>query len=186
MLRFGYQELMLSAIVPAMVMACWSDCRRHRVPNWLNLGLAVTGVAAQVAFAGWPGLRTAALGMALALAVLLVPWLMHVMGAGDVKFMAALGAWLGPQMTVYALVAGGLAGGVVALALIVYRRVWWQATANVGVLLTKMGSLQTAFSEFGSAESLGRSTGLLPYAVPLSVGTAIVLWSHYLGWWEGL
>jgi prepilin peptidase CpaA len=186
MLRIGFEELMLAVTVPAMAFACWSDLRRHRVPNRLSLGLAAAGLTAQACFAGWSGLKAGLLGLALAFGILLLLWLMHVMGAGDVKFMAALGAWLGPQLTLYALVAGGLAGGALALALIVHRRVWWQASANVGVLLTKMGSLSTAFSEFGSAQSLSRSTGVLPYAIPLSVGTLVVLVAHCSGWWEGL
>ena len=181
-----FRHLMLAVIVPAMAFACWSDCRRHRVPNWLNLTLAATGLAAQAAYAGWTGLQTGLLGLLTGFGLLIILWAMHGMGAGDVKFMAALGAWMGPALTFYAVLAGGLAGGVVALGLIVYRRAWFAASANLGVLFAKVGTVKTAFSEFGSAESLSRTTGVLPYAIPLSIGTLLVVVSNFFGWWEVL
>lgn len=183
---FEFQHLMLAVIVPAMALACWSDYRRHRVPNWLNLALAVTGVAAQGVCFGWAGLQSGLLGLLTGFALLVVLWAMHGMGAGDVKFMAALGAWLGPTMAFYAVLAGGLAGGVIALGLIAHRRCWFAASANLGVLLTKVGTVKTAFSEFGSAQSLSRATGVLPYAIPLSIGTLLVVVGNLAGWWEVL
>lgn len=186
MFSIGYDLVMPAVIVPAMVAACWSDLRRHRVPNWLNLSLAATGLMAQALFAGWPGLQNGLYGLLAGFSLLFVLWMMRAMGAGDVKFMAALGAWIGPEQTFYAVLAGGLIGGVIAAGMILYRRHWFQTWANLGVLLTKVGSVQTAFSEFGSAQSLGRTTGVLPYAVPLSVGTLLVLVCNYSGWWKGL
>ncbi len=179
-------QVMLAVIVPAMAFACWNDYRRHRVPNWLNAGLAAAGLAARAVLEGWSGLGAGLLGMAAGFALLFVLWAMHAMGAGDVKFAAALGAWLGPHLVFQAVLAGALAGGLIALGLIVYRRCWWQASWNLGLLVAKVGSPRTAFSDFGSAQSLSRSTGVLPYAIPLSIGTLVVLVSGYAGWWEVL
>lgn len=179
-------QVMLTVIVPAMAFACWNDYRHHRVPNWLNVSLAAAGLAARAALEGWSGLTAGLLGMFAGLGLLVVLWAMRAMGAGDVKFAAALGAWLGPQMVFFAVIAGALAGGVIALGLIAYRRCWWQASWNLGLLVAKVGSPRTAFSDFGSAQSLSRSTGVLPYAIPLSIGTLVVLVSGYSGWWEVL
>jgi prepilin peptidase CpaA len=118
--------------------------------------------------------------------MLILLWAIRGMGAGDVKFMAAIGAWLGPVMTFYAVVLGCLIGGVIAVAMVVWRRDWHQTYANLGVLLVKVSSRKTAFSEFGSAGSMSRSGAVLPYAIPLSIGTLIVLVSDYSGWWEVL
>ena len=49
---FGFNETMLAVIIPATLIASWTDYRRHRVPNWLNVSIVVLGLGAQVAFFG--------------------------------------------------------------------------------------------------------------------------------------
>ena len=49
------------------------------------------------------------------------------------------------------------------------------ALANMGIIFVKCSSPETIFSDFGSAKSFGSSSQLLPYGVPLSAGTLIVL-----------
>src|SRR5438045_4489243 len=93
-----YTQLMVATVVPATVLACWIDYSARKVPNWLNAALAAAGIIAQTAYFGTSGLWASLLGMAVGLGVLIVPWAMHGMGAGDVKLMAAIGAWFGPWM----------------------------------------------------------------------------------------
>ena len=138
-MRIDYSESMVATLVCATVIASWNDYRRHRVPNWLTGSLLAAGILEQGLFAGWPGLQRALGGMLVGMVPLLVLWMMRGMGAGDVKFMAAVGAWLGPKMTLEALLVGGLAGGVMALALIAARRNWRETATNVGVLLSRAG-----------------------------------------------
>jgi len=58
-----------------------------------------------------------------------------------------------------------------------------EAWTNLGVILIKMRSRETMFGEFGSAKSLGQQPQLLPYGVPLSIGSLIVLSDQVFGWW---
>jgi Flp pilus assembly protein protease CpaA len=115
-MSFGYWELTLAILIPALLYASWIDYSERRVPNWLNAGLAAAGLIMQGVFFGWPGVASGALGLLVGLGVLILPWAMHGMGAGDVKLMAAIGAWLGPWLTLLSFAAGGLIGGVVAVA----------------------------------------------------------------------
>ena len=183
MWQFEYSNLLLIFVVPATLAASLSDFRTHRVPNWLNATIALTGLVSQFLCFGWDGVGAGLLGMLVGFGMLFPFWMVRGMGAGDVKFMAALGAWLGLQLTFYAVIAGGLLGGVLALGLIVYQRSWARSYANLGVLFTKLSSVRTAFSEFGSAQTLAKSGVLMPYAIPLSIGTLFVLISDYSGWW---
>ena len=59
-------------------------------------------------------------GAAVGLMTLLPLYAIGGMGAGDVKLMAGVGAWIGPWLTLWAFVATTLAGGVMAAAMIVY------------------------------------------------------------------
>ena len=86
----------LSPFLLSIVMAV-GDWRTRRIPNFLTFGGALAGVVFQTTVMGWNGLLQALTGMLLGLALLLLPYILGGMGAGDVKALAALGAWLGPR-----------------------------------------------------------------------------------------
>lgn len=184
MFQDGYGHLMLTALVPVALIASWYDYRWHRVPNWLNALVGVAGLGTQTAVHGWLGLEYGVQGMLVGFGLLVALWAMNGMGAGDVKLMAALGCWMGPHLTFYAVLVGGLLGGVIALGMIVYHRNWAATSANLGILMTKMCRRDTVFSEYGSARSMSQSAGMLPYAIPLSIGSLLVVVSNLSGWWK--
>jgi prepilin peptidase CpaA len=170
-------------LVPGILLASWIDYAQRKVPNWLNASLIAVGFAAQGYFRGWDGLTDGFYGMWVGFGLLIVPWLMHGMGAGDVKLMAAIGVWFGPWMTVVSFAVGCLIGGVAAIVMILSTGRLQNALANMNVIWTKMQSLNTMFGEFGSAKSFGNTSQLLPYGVPLTAGSLIVLAGSLLEWW---
>jgi len=182
-MEFGYWEVMLAVMIPAILYASWIDYSERRVPNWLNGSLALAGFAAQAFFFGTSGLGTAGLGLLVGFALLIVPWLMHGMGAGDVKLMAAIGAWLGPWLTLLSFGVGVLIGGVAAIVMIASTGRVAHAIVNLQTIMTKMRRLDTAFGEFGGAKTFGNTSQLLPYGVPLTAGTIGVVLTQYFGGW---
>ncbi|MCH7526743.1 MAG: hypothetical protein IID39_04845, partial [Planctomycetes bacterium] len=114
---------------------------------------------------------------------LIVPWAIHAVGAGDVKLLAAIGVWFGPWMTLVSGAVGGVLGGVLAVLMIVASRRVAGAWSNLGVITMKMCSRKTLFSEFGSSASFGSSAQMLPYGVPLAIGSLAVLSGRVLEWW---
>ena len=78
------------------VIAGWTDWRSRRIPNWLTVPGFALGVMLSTKSDGWSGLKTSLLGTGLAFALLLPFWLLKSLGAGDLKFAAALGAYTGP------------------------------------------------------------------------------------------
>jgi len=183
MFGLDYWHIAVLVVVPATLVASAIDYRARKVPNWLNAGLAAAGLAVQSACFGLDGLITALLGLAVGLAVLIVPWAMHGMGAGDVKLMAAIGAWFGPLMTLVAFAAGAVIGGIIAVVMILAGGRLGLALVNFNTILVKCGHAKTAFGEFGSVKSFGQTTQLLPYGIPLTIGSLIVLAGQVLGWW---
>jgi len=170
-------------LVPGILLASWIDYAQRRVPNWLNASLMVVGFAVQAWFFGMNGLTTGFLGMMTGFGLLIVPWLMHGMGAGDVKLMAAIGVWIGPWLTLCSFALGAVLGGVAAVVMILSTGRLRMACANFGMILAKCSNMQSMFSEFGSAKSFGATSQLLPYGVPLTGGTLIVLAGKVFGWW---
>jgi len=182
-MSFGYWEIALAVLIPGTLYASWIDYSQRRVPNWLNAALAAAGLAAQAAYFGWHGLGAGLLGLLVGFALLIVPWLMHGMGAGDVKLLMAIGTWLGPKLTLVCFATGAIIGGLAALAMIVATGRTLHALANMQTIMMKVRRLDTAFSDFGGAKSFGATSQLLPYGVPLTIGTIAVLLTYYIGGW---
>jgi prepilin peptidase CpaA len=147
--------------------AAVSDFRTRRVPNWLTLPAALGGLAFHtLAPQGW-GLTTSLAGMALGFALLLVPFLLGGGGMGDVKLLAALGAWLGPRLMLAAFAMSMLLATFITLGILAYVAV------RRHVLDVEPESVSA------SGETIVRPTGYfrqaLPFAVPLALGTWLLL-----------
>ena len=108
----------------AMVYAGWRDVVSYEVSNWVPVCL-VAGFAAVAVLAG-SAMTTVAWHLAAGAAVLIVGWILFalgVVGGADAKLLAAAAVWTGfPALAEFLLVVA-LCGGVLALGLIVWRRV---------------------------------------------------------------
>lgn len=182
-MNFGYWEITLAVLVPSILYASWIDYAQRRVPNWLNAAIAAAGLVAQLSFHGLAGAGNGMLGLLVGFGVLIVPWLMHGMGAGDVKLMAAIGMWLGPWLTLVSFAAGAIIGGVAAAVMILATGRAVHALTNLQTIMVKMRRWDTAFGEYGGARTFGNTSQLLPYGVPLTAGTIGVLLTYYSGGW---
>ena len=154
--------------------ACWFDVRTRRIPNWLTFPAAFLGLAAATAAHGGHGMVASAAGLLVGLALFFPVFFLKGLGAGDVKLMGALGAWLGTSMIFGVAFYTTLAGGVVALALLVRHRYSGQAARNLRLLLTH-------WRVFGikPLDSLTLETSAgpkLPYALPILTGVALASW----------
>ncbi len=179
----SYWQVSVGFVLPSVLLASWIDLRYQKVPNWLNLFIILSGFTAQAVFHGWMGLWQGLLGMLVGFGLLIIPWLMHAMGAGDVKLMAGIGVWLGPALTLQAFCVGAVLAGVIAMVMIIAGRRWWHAYFNLSLIMTKLRSFKTAFSDFGSVKVLQSTSQLLPYGVPLSIGALVVMFSQGANWW---
>ena len=99
-------------------MAAWIDGKQLRVPNWITFPMVGTGFVYNLAAYGVDGLGIAFAGMCVGLLTLLPLYAVGGMGAGDVKLMAGLGAWLGWQVTLWAFVYTVVVGAVMAIVML--------------------------------------------------------------------
>lgn len=102
----------MKELVPVFLLAIFSlacaheDLFTRKIPNRLNLAGAACGCLVSTVLFGADGLSLSLKGMLAGFGVLLVPFLLHLVGAGDLKFLAASGAFCG-----WAPVAAGFLGG---------------------------------------------------------------------------
>jgi prepilin peptidase CpaA len=118
-LQYYFANLTLIGLL--LAVALFYDLKWRRVPNWLVLISLVLGLALGVISNSADGAWFSFLGMLVALAFFLPPYLFGWLGAGDVKLFCALGALLGPWGTVLASLYTALAGGVVVICWAIYQ-----------------------------------------------------------------
>ena len=164
------------AVVSVVLAAVVCDLRTRRLPNALTFGAAGVALAVHGAVGGWPELAHAALGWGVGLALFLPLYALGGMGAGDVKLLGAIGAWLGPMGAVWTGLYGAIAGGVMALVVAIGRGYLRTALRNVGSMLLAwflVGPRPVKGLTLAESGSIR-----LPYAVPLAAGVLATLWMH--------
>lgn len=144
------------------------DLRERRIPNALTLGGTCAALALRVVID--PTLIAAGLtGAGLGLVVALALYASGVWGAGDGKLLVAVGAFVGPQGLLIALLGAGVTGGVMALA------VSWRRGVLIPVLLN-VKSLSLWCLTFGRAGARGEPAAAavtVPYGPAIAAGAAL-------------
>jgi prepilin peptidase CpaA len=154
-----------------LIEAAFIDGRWLRVPNWLTYHFVLGGWI----FAYWSGggghLLWSLEGALVGLMTLMPLYAIGGMGAGDVKLMAGVGAWIGPTLTIWAFLSSAIIGGLMGLTMMIYS----------GALLHHLSMMQTICREVlavrapsALSELAGRRKPemlLLPYGIPIAVGT---------------
>ena len=107
----AHPDLILPLILSLVIAGC--DLKTRRIPNYVTFGGALGGLVFQLGYQGLPGLLDGLAGLGLGFILLLGPYLLGGLGAGDVKASAALGAWLGLWRAVALFVYMGLSGGLI-------------------------------------------------------------------------
>jgi len=131
--------------IPAVLTAICAgvlDWRYRRIPNWLTVSGLVAGIGVNTALFGLAGMKAALLGAGLGLGLLLPFVLLRSLGAGDWKLAGALGACLGPRQLVTVLMGTVLVAGVMALAVVIWKRRLLQTLHNIVRMLAAFFSLR--------------------------------------------
>jgi prepilin peptidase CpaA len=157
-----------------LVVAAVIDGWKLKVPNWLTFPMIVAGwgySAAFSPFAGWEGLMFSLVGTAVGLGLLLPAYAIGGMGAGDVKLMAGVGAWVWPTITLYAFAVSAIVGGALAIAMIVLRRSWHHHQSQFWMICNEILTVRDPEKLSAIAAQRKSSMMLLPYGIPIAIGT---------------
>ena len=156
-------------VVVLLALATRADVRTRTIPNRLTFPALLLGVAMHTALNGSAGLSSSLAGLGLAGAVLLPGYLFRWMGAGDVKLMAAVGAWLAWPLALVAVLASLIMGGAISLVVALRRRMLRRALLGAGLIAQSVIS--------GSDMSAPVTTGVrFPFAVAVFAGSIISFW----------
>lgn len=177
----AWQLWCFSSVALSLVMALEADLLEQRIPNVLVALTLLAGVALHAAgpangregmfgyFPGALGGVQAVFGAVVGLAAFLPIYLAGAMGAGDVKFMAALGAFAGPVEVLGLALSVAACGGLLALCLTLVRRKGAHAWANMAQILHDAVRTRPALGGFDPATQTALR---MPYALAFALGVS--------------
>ncbi len=168
-----------------LAVATFTDLRRSRIPNWLVLPFLLAGIVISPwrpdwhgngHVYGWYGLGQSFAGLGLGLLIYGIPFWMGWTGGGDVKLCAAIGAWIGPEQTFWAVFFTALAGGIMVLCWAAWSGFLKELFMGAGDLVfgwKKRGMHRD--SELSLVNPMKRK---IPYAPAIAIGIPTFFFSH--------
>lgn len=169
-MELGWSAIPLWVVLGLVVAAAVSDYRLRRIPNALVIPGALLGLLLHGLFARggpWSGVFGLVLGMVLTLPF----YALRAMGAGDVKLMGMVGAFVGPVGAVEATLLSFLAGGVIAVAFALRSGQFGRMVANLRYVASGH-PVGTSVGLRRGATAVA-SVGSFPYGVAIAVGTSL-------------
>lgn len=165
-----YQSIALGIV---LVAVAW-DLKTRRIPNILTFGASLAAFVVHGYISGWSGLGMSLLGWIAGAAIFFPIFALGGMGAGDIKLLGAIGAWLGAGTAMWVALYSGIAGGVMGLIVALSAGYLRQAFTNVSCLILhwRIAGLKPA-PELTLASHRGPR---LAYAVPVLAGLMVTLW----------
>jgi prepilin peptidase CpaA len=151
----------------ALLISLLTDIKHRKILNVVTLPLILFGLSYFTFINGWEGFLFSGKGFLVGLSLLLIPYVLGGMGAGDVKLMAAIGSMTGPIFVLNAFVYIALIGGGIALFLIMKKRGFWFSIKSFFFTITFLrGSLGSMLIPKEKESSI-----LFPYGIAIVSGT---------------
>jgi|SRR5688572_22482529 len=174
MFNGSYAQLAWGAVFTLLLVAgCVTDLKSRRIPNELVATILATGLLfAFTAPVVLPALAASVAGVAVGFGIWIAFYLLGAIGAGDVKFFAAAGAWLGPAATWRAALIAAVAGGLLAIFTLVLERRLGDVLRRIA-LVASSASLAVLQDRPSAPEERRRP---LPYGVALALGALGAAW----------
>ena len=171
-----------------LVVAAVIDGFELKVPNWITFPMVFSGwiysatfAQAHFGIAWYEGLGWSLAGTIVGLLTLLPLYAIGGMGAGDVKLMAGIGAWVYVTHTLYAFAVSGIIGAVLAVIMVLYRKAWGKHQGQFWMILNEIMTVKDPEKLATIAAKRKSSMMLLPYGIPIAMGTITYFaWSNML------
>lgn len=166
----------------AALLAAFFDVRSRRIPNALTFPLILCGIAHAALTGEAGGVWTAIQSAVLLSLPCLVLFLFAGGGAGDVKLLGALGAWLSVDQALQLLVAVAISGVVCGFAMAAIK-------GRVGIVLRNLWQIVCAMLFALSARRVKDAQNMMPdqaqmqtmpFGVPIFLGVCLAVLGRWI------
>jgi prepilin peptidase CpaA len=161
-------------VTVTLVVAAVIDGMKLKVPNWITFPMIVSGwiySATLSPYAGWEGLVYSLIGTAVGLALLMPAYAIGGMGAGDVKLLAGVGAWVWGTTTLYAFAVSAVIGGIIAVGMVLAGKGWDKHRNQFWMICNEIMTVKDPDKLSTIAAERKPTMMLLPYGIPIAIGT---------------
>ena len=176
---FQIAPIPLFVVVAAAAIATVTDLWKFKVYNALTLPVLGAGLLYHTITGGFPGLLASLTGIAFGFGILITFYVMGGVGAGDVKLMAAIGAWLGMPITFYVFIASAAIQAIYSVVLITIHGSVGETMTRLSILWYRMSALSRHLREEDRIEAVvtrpDRRRRLVPFGAALAAGFVATL-----------
>ncbi|MGH9834083.1 MAG: A24 family peptidase [Blastocatellia bacterium] len=179
------RELLTVLLVAFAIAVSIFDVRERRIPNFLVFPATFVGLGLNLSIHGWGGLVFGLKGLAIGFVLLFIPYLVGGMKAGDVKFLAAIGAYLGATDVIRALLATVLCYPLLAAVAVIREkkaRITWLRFRRV--LCNFLGFFVPALKLYAvrldGQDDKSVASATTPFGVAIAAGTLIAIYTNFL------
>jgi prepilin peptidase CpaA len=163
-----------------LVVAAVIDGIKLKVPNWITFPFIISGWLYSAFYFGWSGLGYSLLGTLIGLGLLLPAYSIGGMGAGDVKLLAGVGAWMHGTTTLWAFCISAFVGALLAMGMVLYRRAFKKHASQFLTIANEIMTVKDPNVLAKIAAERKSSMLLLPYGIPIAIGS--IMYFAYQGW----
>lgn len=155
------------ALITVLLISLITDLQQRKILNVVTIPSMVFGLLFHTIMHGFDGFLYSGAGLLVGFGLLLLPYLLGGMGAGDVKLMAAIGALMGTTFVLYSFLFTAIIGGLISLFLIVYYKGFKNSIKSLyyGLPFLK-GNLGSLVLEKSKKDRI-----TFPYGVAIILGT---------------
>ena len=169
--------------IVATAIAAALDVGTFTVPNWLTFPLCFLGLAYHTFLFGSTGFAFSTVGMLIGFLLLLLFFVVGAIGAGDVKLLAAVGAWLGPANTIWVCLFACIAAGFYSLGVIVAEGRLNRIALPFRPILRWCGAPVWRGAKMPTVEAASRGDGrrwrVLPFALMIAIAVLVLAVAEY-------
>ena len=152
-----------------LVVAAVIDGLYLKVPNNITYPLVLAGWLYSAAVSGWTGLGWSLVATVFGFSLLFFLHLIGGMGAGDVKLLAGIAAFVHIEHTWWIFVATTIVGGIMALGQIALSGDWIKHFTQAQSILQEIAAVKDADKLYDIAQERKPRMRLLPYGIPMTI-----------------
>ena len=160
-------------------IAAFTDWHEHKIYNKLLFPAFLIALLLHIVQGGISILANSLLGAAVGFALLLLPYLMGGMGAGDVKLLAVIGAFGGVPFVLTSFLYGAIIGGLISVFLLARRKAMVSTLKHFLLFLPLRQKPQHLSESMSNARQ-----EKFPYGIAIALGTLLALFLPLGGGWS--